>query len=136
MRGLHTRVAPGESKIISCTRGAIADVVVDLRPWSASFLKHQWFDLSERQPDQLVLPPGVAHGFQVLSDEADINYLIDRPHRSADERVVHHRDPSLDLEWPEPISVVSGRDQDAPYLDEIRDQLPMWFPKEAQPCAQ
>jgi dTDP-4-dehydrorhamnose 3,5-epimerase len=68
VRGLHLRAAPGEAKLVRCARGRVFDVVVDLRPWSRAFGRWESFLLDDEQPQQVYVPAGFAHGFQVLSD--------------------------------------------------------------------
>jgi len=129
-RGLHTRVSPGETKFVRCTKGAIFDVAVDLRPWSPSFRTWQSFDLNEETPEHLWFPVGVAHGFQALADDTEVTYLLGGEHRPDDERVIALDDPQLGIPWPLPVGERSARDAAAPSLHEVEAQLLTWFPEQ------
>src|SRR3546814_8428141 len=77
VRGMHyQRASHTEAKLVRCTRGAISDVIVDMRRSSATFLQHQGFELTSENRNPLYVPPGLAHGFQTLSDDADVPYLL------------------------------------------------------------
>jgi len=116
VRGLHTRRGAGEAKLVRCSWGRVFDVVVDLRPWSPTFLSWRSFELDGDAPASLYIPAGCAHGFQALSEVADVCYRIDRPHDPAEDAVVAYDDPGLAIPWPEPVTAVSARDRSAPSL--------------------
>ena len=80
VRGLHIRSGRGESKLVRCSSGAVFDVVVDLRPGSPTFGEWLSFELSGDDQRSLFIPAGCAHGFQALTEPADVSYRIDRPH--------------------------------------------------------
>jgi dTDP-4-dehydrorhamnose 3,5-epimerase len=113
VRGLHGRRGRGEGKLVRCARGAIYDVVVDARPGSPSLGAHEAFYLDDVDFAHLYIPPGMLHGFQVVSDVADVCYRIDRPHDSAEDLSVRYDDPDLGIEWPEPVTTLSERDRRA-----------------------
>ncbi len=113
LRGLHGRSGGGEAKLVRCARGAILDVIVDARHGSPTFGRHQAFRLDDEQFWMLYVPRGFLHGFQVLSDVADICYRIDRPHDPAEDVSVRYDDPDLAIDWPLPADTLSPRDQTA-----------------------
>lgn len=113
LRGLHGRAGEGEAKLVRCARGAILDVIVDARPGSPTFGRHQAFRLDDEDLAMLYVPRGFLHGFQVLSDVADICYRIDRPHDASEDVSVRYDDPELAVDWPLPVGVLSPRDEGA-----------------------
>jgi len=113
LRGLHGRGGAGEGKLVRCARGAILDVIVDARSGSPTFGRHQAFRLDDEQLCCLYVPPGFLHGFQVLSDVADICYRIDRPHDPSEDLSVRYDDPDLAVPWPLPVDTLSPRDRTA-----------------------
>ena len=110
IRGMHGRRGRGEAKLVRCARGAVHDVLVDIRPGSPTFGRHEAFRLDDEEFRHLYVPPGFLHGFQALTDEADVCYRIDRPHDPAEDVGVAHDDPDLAIDWPHPVGVVSARD--------------------------
>lgn len=120
LRGLHLQRAPAqEYKLVRCLRGRVFDVAADLRPGSSSF--GRWFalELCEDQPSALLIPPGVAHGFQALSDDAQLLYQHSAAHVSALDDGVHHADPLLGIRWPLPVGLLSPRDARLPFLEPV-----------------
>lgn len=119
LRGLHFQVAPhAEAKLVRCTRGRIYDVIVDLRPTSATY--RRWFaiELSADGERMLYAPPGFAHGFQTLADDTEVSYLISRPHCAEAARGVRWDDPALEIRWPPATDrLISDRDLSHPLLD-------------------
>jgi dTDP-4-dehydrorhamnose 3,5-epimerase len=113
LRGLHTRAGRGEAKLVRCARGAIHDVVVDARPGSPTFGRHEAFRLDDERFLHVYIPSGLLHGFQVLSDEADVCYRIDREHDPSEDRAVRYDDPELGISWPLPPAEMSPRDSAA-----------------------
>ena len=112
LRGLHYQVAPSEEvKLVRCTRGAIHDVIVDLRPGSPSFKR--WFavELTASNRRMLYIPEGVAHGFVTLADDTEVFYQMSRPYDAACARGVRWDDPEFGIAWPLPIAVMSERDR-------------------------
>jgi dTDP-4-dehydrorhamnose 3,5-epimerase len=126
LRGLHWQAAPHEeAKLIRCARGAIYDVIVDIRPESPSF--GQWFGLTLTPQSQLMLfvPQGFAHGFQSLADDSEVSYQLSAAHAPAGARGLRHDDPVLAIDWPLPISRISDRDRSWPLLD-AKDGRQAW----------
>jgi dTDP-4-dehydrorhamnose 3,5-epimerase len=113
LRGLHTRAGRGEGKLVRCARGAIHDVVVDARPGSPTFGQHETFRLDDEQFWHVYIPSGLLHGFQVLSDVADVCYRIDREHDPSEDRGVRYDDPDLGISWPLTVAEISPRDDAA-----------------------
>jgi dTDP-4-dehydrorhamnose 3,5-epimerase len=111
VRGLHLRGGAGEAKLVRCSYGAIFDVVVDLRPDSPTFRNWESFELRDTEQVSLYIPAGCAHGFQALTDPADVSYRIDRPHDPSEDVSIAFDDPALGIPWPLPVSVMSARDR-------------------------
>lgn len=116
VRGLHLRGGLGEAKLVRCSYGAIFDVVVDLRPESPTFRNWQSFELWDRHQVTLYVPTGCAHGFQALTEPADVSYRIDRAHDPVEDVAIAFDDPELAIPWPLPVTVLSDRDRHAPSL--------------------
>jgi dTDP-4-dehydrorhamnose 3,5-epimerase len=117
LRGMHWQAAPfGEGKLVRCTRGAIFDVVVDLRPESATYLTHVAVRLDEDNRHALFVPPGSAHGFLTLVDRTEVLYQMDTAHTPDAARGARWDDPSFGIEWPAPPAVISERDRSYPDL--------------------
>jgi dTDP-4-dehydrorhamnose 3,5-epimerase len=112
LRGLHFQADPhGESKLVRCTRGAIFDVAVDLRPGSPTL--HRWFaaELTADNGRALLIAPGLAHGFQTLADASEVLYAMDAPYVAEAARGVRWDDPAFAIDWPDPPP--SGRTMSA-----------------------
>ena len=123
VRGLHGRTGRGESKLVRCARGAVHDVIVDARPASPTFGEHESFLLDDEQFWHLYVPAGLLHGFQALTDLADVCYRIDRPHDPAEDAAVRYDDPDLAIAWPRPVTVMSDRDAAAGSWAALREAL-------------
>lgn len=119
LRGLHVRGGKGETKLVRCARGSVVDYVVDTRPWSSTFRRVERFDLDDVAHYHLYLGPFIAHGFQVVSDEADVCYLHSRPYEPDADLAVAWNDRSLLLAWPIEPPILSPRDANAPPLAEV-----------------
>lgn len=117
LRGLHLQHPNGQGKLVSVLRGRVLDVAVDVRRGSPTFRRHVAIELAEFQ--QLWIPPGLAHGFYVLSAGAEVAYKCDAPYRPGDEIAIRWNDPSLGIAWPDPNPLLSPRDAAAPLLDEV-----------------
>ena len=113
IRGLHGRGGRGEAKLVRCAHGAVLDVLVDARPESPTFGEHEIFTLDDNDFRHLYVPPGLLHGFQALTETADVCYRIDRPHDASEDLAVRYDDPDLSIDWPLPAGVVSPRDRAA-----------------------
>lgn len=115
VRGMHFSIAPHiETKLVRCTAGAIYDVIVDLRPDSANYRDAFGIELSASNRQALYVPTGFAHGFQTLKDETEVLYLIDIPYAASTARGIRWNDPAIKIDWPEPITMISERDQQFP----------------------
>ena len=116
VRGLHVRRGDGEAKLLRCSYGAIFDVIVDLRPVSPTYRNWESFELRDDEQASLYVPAGCAHGFQALTDPADVSYGIDRPHDPAEDVSIAFDDSELAIPWPLPVTAMSQRDRVAPPL--------------------
>lgn len=123
VRGMHIRAGRGESKLVRCSYGAVFDVIVDLRPGSATYGNLESFELRGDEQVSLYVPAGCAHGFQALTEPADVSYRIDRPHDPSEDVSIAFNDPDLAIPWPLPVTLVSERDTKAPSLAEARAML-------------
>jgi dTDP-4-dehydrorhamnose 3,5-epimerase len=115
LRGMHYQAAPHEeAKVVRCTMGAIYDVILDLRPGSPSF--KQWFsvELTAENRLQLYVPEGVAHGFQALTDNAEVSYQISEFFHPESSKGVRWDDPAFKIQWPLPVTVLSRKDSSYP----------------------
>lgn len=111
VRGMHYSVAPSaEQKLVRCTRGAVHDLLLDLRPESPSFRRHLGVDLDWQNRLALYVPEGVAHGFQTLVDDTEVFYQMSTPYNASCARGVRWNDPAFSISWPLEISVISQRD--------------------------
>jgi dTDP-4-dehydrorhamnose 3,5-epimerase len=118
LRGMHFQQPPhAETKIVTCIAGRIFDVAVDLRRSSATFLQWVGAELSAENQQSLIVPPGFAHGFQTLSDDAEIIYLVTAAYSANAESGINPRDPAVNIQWPEAVSEISARDAERPGLD-------------------
>lgn len=111
LRGMHYQVPPAaETKFIRCLRGGIYDVIIDMRPESPTFLQHIGVELTADNHRALYIPEMFAHGFQTLSDDTEVMYLVGEFYTPGYERGLRYDDPALGLEWPLPVSVISEKD--------------------------
>lgn len=125
LRGMHFQLAPGQAKLVRCARGAIFDVVVDLRRGSPTFGAWEGFALDDETMRQLFVPVGFGHGFCVTSEVADVVYKCSSYYDPATEAGIAYDDPAVGIAWPDEVEpIVSERDATAPRLDEIADRLP------------
>lgn len=111
VRGMHVRRGAGEAKLVRCSYGAIFDVIADLRPGSPTYLNWVSFELRDTDQASLYIPAGCAHGFQALTDPADVSYRIDRPHDPSEDVSIAFDDPELAISWPLPATQMSNRDK-------------------------
>lgn len=117
VRGLHFQFAPhAEDKFVSCLRGEVFDVAVDLRRGSPTFLRWHAQQLSAENGISLLIPKGFAHGFQTLADDCELIYLHSRPYAADAEGALNVRDPALAIAWPLPITDISERDAKHPCI--------------------
>jgi dTDP-4-dehydrorhamnose 3,5-epimerase len=128
VRGMHFQVGDGVAKLVRCGRGAILDVVVDIRRGSPTFGEWEAFELTDENFHQFYCPIGFAHGFCVLSREADVMYKQTRYYDGALERGISYDDPDVAIAWPEGIDLKpSERDSKAPLLKDIEAALPFVY---------
>ena len=124
LRGLHFQYPPAaEAKYVRCIRGALADVIVDLRPESATYLEHLMIELSAENGRGLYIPERFAHGFITLRDDTEVSYFIGNAYTPASQGALRYNDPHLGIEWPLPVSVISDRDRKASSAFEIEAEL-------------
>ena len=117
LRGLHYQAPPHtETKLVRCTRGAIFDVIVDLRPASSTYLAHCAVTLTEDNREAIYVPPGCAHGFLTLEDETEVLYQMSTAHVPGAARGVRWDDPAFGIVWPTVPDVVAERDRTWPLL--------------------
>jgi dTDP-4-dehydrorhamnose 3,5-epimerase len=125
VRGMHFQ--PGQAKLVRCARGAVLDVVVDLRRGSPTFGEWESVQLDGERHLQLYVPDGFAHGFCVLSEVADLVYKVSSYYDPAAESGFRYNDPEVGIEWPPGDLIPSERDANAPSLAEIADSLPFRY---------
>lgn len=117
LRGLHYQEAPhAQAKLVRCTQGAIWDVIVDLRPGSATERRFTGVELTAGNRLQLYVPEGFAHGYLTLAEDSEVLYQLATPWQPTAERGVRWDDPSLAIPWPFPPAVISARDAGLPRL--------------------
>lgn len=125
LRGLHYQLAPkAQTKLIRCTRGAIYDVAVDIRPDSETY--GQWFgiELSEENKKQLLVPKGFAHGFMTLTPDVEVQYKVDELYSPEHDRGIIWNDPAIGIQWPLDVKpVLSTKDEQAPTLKDAENNF-------------
>jgi dTDP-4-dehydrorhamnose 3,5-epimerase len=132
VRGMHFQVGQGAAKLVSCARGAILDVVVDIRRGSPTFGEWEAFELTDENLHKLYCPIGFAHGFCVLSEQADVMYKQAPYYEDRLERGIAYNDPDLAIAWPSDIELLpSQRDANAPLLRDIERELPFVYERVA-----
>ena len=118
LRGMHFQLPPhAEAKLVRCTRGAIYDVIVDLRSDSATYRQWEGFELSEQNQRALYIPQGFAHGFLTLQDDTEVHYQMSEFYEPESARGFHWKDSSLSIDWPTEVRVISQRDDNLPALE-------------------
>ena len=121
LRGLHFQKSPGQAKLIRCARGRIWDVAVDIRPGSSTFGKWWGLELDSEAHRQLFIPVGFAHGFCVLSEEAEVMYKCSRVYDPVTESGILWNDAEIGVEWPVQDPIVSERDIKAATFRKFRE---------------
>ena len=117
LRGMHMQVAPHlEAKLVRCVRGAVLDIIVDMRHDSPTRLQHLAVELTADNHRAVYIPPFFAHGFQTLMDDTEILYQVSGAYAPQAERGLRYNDPDLNLPWPLPVSVMTEKDQSWPLL--------------------
>ena len=118
IRGMHYQRPPAcETKIIRCVQGKVFDVMVDLRAGSPTFMHWHSVELSKDNMRMVYIPEGFAHGFQALTDNAELIYHHSAFYSPENERGLRYDDPALAIRWPLPVSVISSKDQSSPLID-------------------
>ena len=124
VRGLHFQFPPAaETKFIRCTRGAIVDVIVDLRPESPTYLQHVAVELTADNRRGLYVPERFAHGYQVLADNTETTYQVGEFYTPAAESGLRYDDPQLGIAWPLPVTDMSPKDQVWPLLSTAEPEI-------------
>jgi dTDP-4-dehydrorhamnose 3,5-epimerase len=124
LRGLHFQYPPAaETKLVRCTRGGILDIIVDLRPESATYLQHVSVELNEDNQRALYVPERFAHSYLTLRENTDTSYHVGEFYTPDAEGGLLYNDPRLGLKWPIPITTISEKDQKFPLLDQIESEL-------------
>jgi dTDP-4-dehydrorhamnose 3,5-epimerase len=119
LRGLHFQINPkAQTKLIRCTRGAVRDVVVDLRSSSPTYKKWFSIELTAQNQTQLWIPKGFAHGFLTLEDDSEIQYKVDEFYAPECDRSIRFDDPEIGIDWEIKEPVLSKKDLDAPLLSD------------------
>jgi dTDP-4-dehydrorhamnose 3,5-epimerase len=124
IRGMHFQFPPmAETKLVRCTRGAIIDIIIDLRPESATYLQHIAVELTEDNYRALYVPARFAHGYQALRDNTDTSYQVGEFYSPGCEGGLRHDDPRLGLKWPLPVTEISDKDRLWKWLDEQEKEI-------------
>ncbi len=124
LRGLHFQKQPhGEDKLVRCLKGAIVDVIVDIRKDSPTYLQHQMFELTSRNRLQLYVPKGFAHSFMTLEDDVEVSYLVTARYSPASEDGLRFDDEELGIKWPLPVTVMSDKDANWPLIQARSEPL-------------
>jgi dTDP-4-dehydrorhamnose 3,5-epimerase len=111
LRGMHWQAAPhSETKLVRCTRGAIWDTIIDLRPDSPAYMKHLSVELTAASGRAIYIPEGMAHGFVTLEDECEVSYQMSKFHEPAAARGIRWNDPAFAIEWPVTDPILHPRD--------------------------
>ncbi len=117
IRGLHYQIEPyAEAKLVRCTRGAIYDVAVDVRPGSPTFGRGVGAEITADNRTSLYVPEGFAHGYQALAEGSEVHYMVSRPYMAGAERGLRYDDPALGISWPLEPTAVSAKDRTWPLL--------------------
>lgn len=115
VRGMHYQLPPSaETKLVRCVRGALYDVIIDLRPASPTYLQWTGVLLSAANRQALYIPQGFAHGFQTLEDETEIFYQMSEFYAPTSARGLRWDDPCCQIQWPLPITVIAAKDESYP----------------------
>jgi dTDP-4-dehydrorhamnose 3,5-epimerase len=124
LRGMHFQFPPApETKIVRCTRGAIVDIIVDLRPESPTYLESTSVELNEENGRALYVPGRFAHGYQTLRDGTETSYQVGEFYAPETEGGLAYDDPRLGLEWPLPVAVISEKDSQWQPLETVEPEI-------------
>jgi dTDP-4-dehydrorhamnose 3,5-epimerase len=117
LRGMHYQISPAaETKLVRCTKGAIYDVIIDMRPESPTFLQHFGVELTDDNRRALYIPEMFAHGYQALTDGAEVVYQVGEFYTPGYERGLRHNDPFFNIQWPQEVTEISEKDSNWPLL--------------------
>lgn len=120
VRGLHYQKEPfAQAKLVMAVKGGILDVAVDIRKNSPTFGQHFSAELSDKNRRMMLIPPGFAHGFSVISDETTVFYKCSAYYNKEHERGIRWNDPELNIDWKTPEPIISNKDQKQPFLKEL-----------------
>ncbi|MEB3179436.1 MAG: dTDP-4-dehydrorhamnose 3,5-epimerase [Nostocaceae cyanobacterium] len=120
MRGMHYQLPPAsETKLVRCIRGAIYDVIIDLRPESPTYLSHIAVELSAENRRALYVPEMFAHGYQTLTDDAEVIYQMGEFYQPGYAQGLNYDDPILDIQWPLPVTEISEKDATWPFVKNV-----------------
>jgi dTDP-4-dehydrorhamnose 3,5-epimerase len=120
MRGMHMQLPPApETKLVRCTRGRIYDVIIDMRPESPTYLQHFGIELSEENRTALYVPEMFAHGYQALTDGAEVTYLVGEFYTPGTEKGYRYNDEAFGIQWPMPVTVISEKDANWPLFEKV-----------------
>ncbi|GAB4326273.1 MAG: dTDP-4-dehydrorhamnose 3,5-epimerase [Leptolyngbyaceae cyanobacterium] len=120
IRGMHYQIPPAaETKLVRCTKGAIYDVIVDLRPASPTYRQHIGVELSADNRRALYVPELFAHGYQALTDGAEVVYQVGEFYTPGYERGLRYDDPAFGISWPLPVTVISEKDASWPLFEAV-----------------
>lgn len=126
LRGMHMQIAPApEAKLVRCIRGAIVDIIVDMRPDSPTRLQHVAVELTAQNRSAFYVPPYFAHGYQTLTENAEVTYQVSGSYTPSAERGLRYDDPALNLSWPLPVTTISTKDASWPLLGDDYDPFPL-----------
>jgi dTDP-4-dehydrorhamnose 3,5-epimerase len=115
LRGMHYQIEPyAETKLVRCTRGAIFDVIIDLRPDSSTYKNWIGLELTEKNYRMLYVPHGFAHGFLTLQEDSEVTYQVSQFYHPESERGVRYNDPIFGIQWPMRVRVISEKDKTLP----------------------
>lgn len=124
LRGMHFQFPPAaETKLVRCTRGAILDIIVDLRPESQTYLQNIAVELNAENGRALYVPERFAHGYQTLRDDTETSYQVGEFYTPNCESGLMHDDPRIGLQWPLPVTVISDKDQKFAFMNQIQSEL-------------
>jgi dTDP-4-dehydrorhamnose 3,5-epimerase len=124
LRGMHFQFPPAaETKLVRASRGAVLDIIVDLRPESPSYLQHIAVELSADNHRGIYIPERFAHGYQALEDDTETTYHVGEFYTPGSEGGLPYDDPKLGLEWPLPVSIMSDKDREWKPLAEVEDEI-------------
>jgi dTDP-4-dehydrorhamnose 3,5-epimerase len=132
MRGMHFQYPPyAETKFVRCTRGAVLDIIVDLRPESPTYLQHVEVELTEDNARAIYVPERFGHGYQVLRDKTDTSYQVGEFYAPGSEGGLMYNDPRLGLKWPLEVTLISEKDKSWKLLSEVEEELKQRMSKKA-----